>query len=215
MPACSDSASMQDHDPAVAAAAAILRRGGLVVYPTETLYGLGADAFNRKALERLVRIKGREAGKPIAVLVRDLDMLDQVAAEIPKTAELLAQRFWPGPLTIVFAARAHLSELLTGGSGSIGVRVSSHPRAAALVRALDKPLTAPSANPAGQPPPRSIDAARRYFGDNVDYYLDDEILPGEPASTIVDVRGRVRIVRHGAIAAAAIAAVVRDGRAPA
>lgn len=201
---------MPDRDPDLEAAAAILCSGGLVVYPTETLYGLGADAFNLLAVERVVRVKGRESGKPIALLVSDIEMLDQVAAEIPKTAQLLAQRFWPGPLTIVFTARACVSELLTGGSGSIGVRISSHRRADALVRALGKPLTAPSANPAGQPPPCRIEAARQYFGDEVDYYLGAEILPGTPASTVVDVRGGVKIVRHGAIAAAAIEAVARE-----
>ncbi|MBI3784240.1 MAG: threonylcarbamoyl-AMP synthase [Deltaproteobacteria bacterium] len=192
---------LDDAAPEVGSAARILAAGGIVVYPTETLYGLGADALNLQALERLVRLKGREPGKPISVLVSDTTMLSLLVADIPPLARRLMQRFWPGPLTIVFAASASVPEALSGGSGGIGVRVSSHPVATALVRALGKPLTTPSANPAGQPPPVTIAEARGYFGKGVDEYLDGGRLPGEPASTVVDVRQGLRVVREGAVPA--------------
>lgn len=195
MPDSSSSAS------AVDAAATVLAAGGIVVYPTETLYGLGADATNEAALQRLVELKGREAGKPILVLVGGEEMLEDVVEDISEAATDLMRRFWPGPLTIVLRARPSVSRVLTGGGDGIGVRVSSHPVATALVRALGRPVTAPSANPAGQRPPTHCDEARAYFGRRVDYYVDCGVLPGEPASTVVDARGSLRVIRDGAVPA--------------
>ena len=191
---------------AIAGAADVLRRGGVVVYPTETLYGLGVDATNPQALARLVALKGREAGKPISVLVADQTMLSELADEVSPLARRLVRRFWPGPLTLVLPARAGVSELLTGGTGTIGVRVSSHPVATALVAAVGRPVTSPSANPAGCAPPVTVDDARTYFGTTVDAYLDGGRLPGEPASTVVDVRDGLRVVREGAVSAAVLRA---------
>lgn len=207
MPDCSDSNALdQQH---IAAAVRVLRRGGLAIYPTETLYALGADALNPAALRRLAEVKGREPGKPIAVLISDHTMLEQLAVECSPQARALMRRFWPGPLTLVLCVRDGVSPLLTAGSG-IGVRLSSHPVATALVHALARPVTAPSANPAGMPPPRLIDAARAYFGDRVDYYLDGGRLPGEPASTVVDVRDGLTILRAGAIPTEALRATVSN-----
>src|SRR5512143_1959434 len=138
MPDSSNSAS------AVDTAAQVLAAGGIVVYPTETLYGLGADSGNEAALQRLVELKGREVGKPIAVLIRDMQMVRDIAEEIPRPAADLMRRFWPGPLTIVLRARLGVSRVLTGGGDGIGVRVSSHPIATALVCSLGRPVTAPS-----------------------------------------------------------------------
>jgi L-threonylcarbamoyladenylate synthase len=189
---------------AMDAALVTLRRGGVVVYPTETLYGLGVDATNPSALHRLVTLKVRQAGKPISVLVSDAEMLNGIVVEIPKAAGRLMHAFWPGPLTIVLRARAEVSEVLTAGSGTIGVRISSHPQAAELVRRLGRPLTTPSANPAGARPPVSVEAARAYFGDQVDVYVDAGTLPGEPASTVVEMTGELRVVREGAIPESAL-----------
>jgi L-threonylcarbamoyladenylate synthase len=185
---------------AIAAAAHVVAGGGIVVYPTETVYGLGADAGSAAALERLVALKGRESGKPIAVLISDLEMLRVVVSAVPPHAQSLMRRFWPGPLTLVLPARAGVSPLLTGTHGGIGVRLSSHPMATALVRELGRPITAPSANPAGRRPPVRIDEARDYFGSQVDYYLDAGPLRGEPASTVVDARDGITVIRAGAIA---------------
>jgi L-threonylcarbamoyladenylate synthase len=192
---CRDGVSDDD----VLHAVNLLRNGGAVVYPTETLYGLGVDALNESALVRLADLKVRDAHKPISVLVSDDRMLHGLVETIPPKARVLIERFWPGPLTMVFAARPELPAALTAGSGSIGARISSHPTAQALVTALGRPLTSPSANPAGQPPPKRIEDARAYFGGRVECYLDAGPLPGEPASTVVDVRGDLRLVRPGAI----------------
>ena len=200
---------MNDPLRAVEQAVAALRRGGIVVYPTETLYGLGVDATNESALRRLVALKGREEGKPISVLVSDDAMLHTVAAEVPPAAARLMRRFWPGPLTLALPAKAALSRILTGGGTTIGVRCSSHPLAAALVSGLNRPVTTPSANPAGAAPPVDVEQARRYFGGAVDVYLDGGTLPGGVGSTVVEPIS-AHIVREGSIAAADIAAALRE-----
>ncbi len=193
----------------LAVAVHTLAQGGVVVYPTETLYGLGVDASNPAALRRLVALKGREPGKPILVLIGDMTMLAALVDDVPPAAGRLMRRFWPGPLTIVLRARADVSPVLTGGSASIGVRLSSHPTAHTLPLRFGRPITAPSANPRGQAPPRSVEEARRYFGDAVDCYLDGGPLQGIP-STVVDACGVVRIVRHGAVPAADIHATLSE-----
>jgi L-threonylcarbamoyladenylate synthase len=204
---CSSSAAAPD---AIATAARVLAGGGLVVYPTETVYGLGADASNAAALDRLVLVKGREPGKPISVLLSDLSMLDALVCEVPPAARRLMARFWPGPLTLVLRARPGVSSVLTADGGGIGVRLSSHPMATALVRALGRPVTTPSANPAGQRPPATVDDARAYFGPRVDGYLDGGPVRGEPASTVVDVRGEWTVIREGAISRSSLLAVLSN-----
>jgi len=185
-----------------------LARGKLVVFPTETLYGLGADARSDAAVERLVAVRGREAGKPILVLVRDVAMAETVAAEMPEGARRLAARFWPGPLTLVLRARPGLSAALTAGSGTIGVRAPGHPAAAAIVDGLGGPVTAPSANPPGGTPPRRLDEARAYFGDRVDVYVDGGELPGG-GSTVASVDGdELRVLRAGVVSEAALRAAL-------
>jgi len=178
------------------------------VFPTETLYGLGADARSEAAVERLVAVRGREAGKPILVLVRDVAMAETVAAEVPEGARRLAARFWPGPLTLVMRARPGLPAALTAGSGTIGVRAPGHPVAAAIVDGLGGPVTAPSANPPGKEPPRRLDDARAYFGDRVDAYVDGGELPGG-GSTVAAVEGNeLRVLRAGVLSEAALRAAL-------
>lgn len=192
-------------------AVAALRAGGVVVFPTESVYGLGVDARSAAAVARLVAVRGREPGKPILVLVRDLAMAESMSAGFPPRAIRLAERFWPGPLTIVVPARPGLAEPLVAGTGTIGVRVSGHPVATALVSELDGPVTAPSANPPGADPPRRLAEARAYFGDAVQAYLDGGTLPGG-ASTVVAVdRQDVRVLREGLISRAAVDAALAYG----
>jgi L-threonylcarbamoyladenylate synthase len=192
------------------AGVAALASGGLVVFPTESVYGLGADARSPDAVARLVAVRGREPGKPILVLVDDLEMAGAVSREVPPAAAWLAARFWPGPLTLVLPARPGLPEPLTAGSGTIGVRVPAHAAARALVAGLGAPVTAPSANPPGEPPPRTLAAARAYFGDAVAAYVDGGTLPGG-ASTVAAVEGgRVRVLRAGSVSAEALQAALED-----
>jgi L-threonylcarbamoyladenylate synthase len=179
------------------------------VFPTETVYGLAADARSEAAVEHLVQVRGREAGKPILVLVGDLAMAESLAAEIPEAARRLAARFWPGPLTLVLRARAGLAPPLTAGTGTIGVRVPGHAVAAALLAGLGGPVTAPSANPPGAEAPRRVEDARAYFGDRVAVYLDGGALPGG-ASTVAAVDGgEVRVLRPGLVSEAALREALR------
>ncbi|MCX8072654.1 MAG: L-threonylcarbamoyladenylate synthase [Candidatus Binatia bacterium] len=182
-----------------------LRGGGAIVYPTETVYALGVRALDPEALQYLVALKVRAANKPISVLVADRGMLDALVRDVPRAAERLMQHFWPGPLTLALPAREHVPEVLTGGSGTIGIRISPHPLAHELVARLGEPITTPSANPAGERPPTTASAAREYFGEGVTYYLDWGPCPGEPVSTVVVVEAdQVVLVRRGAIAPEAI-----------
>ena len=189
---------------------AALRAGGVVVFPTETVYGIGVDACNAAAVDRLVRVRGRDDGKPLLVLVRDLAMAALMVAAVPPAAARLAARFWPGPLTLVLPARADLPAAVTAGTGTIGVRVSSHPLAAGLVETFGRPLTAPSAKPPGAPPAATIAAARDYFGATVDCYLDGGPCNGG-ASTVAVVEGStVRVLRPGPITADALNRALED-----
>ncbi len=179
-------------------ALARLRAGGAVVYPTETFYGLGARALSHPAVAAVARLKGRDAGKPIALIVADAAMLAQVVARIPAPALPLIERFWPGPLTLVLPARDGLPPALTGSGGMIGIRISSHPTAAALVQELGEPLTATSANPGGAEPALDLAAARGYFAAAVGY-VDGGRLAGGLGSTVVLVADdAVRVIRRGA-----------------
>jgi L-threonylcarbamoyladenylate synthase len=181
------------------AALAALARGEAIVYPTETFYGLGARALHAEAVDGVAALKGRDADKPIALIVRDAAMLARVVARIPAPAERLIARFWPGPLTLVLPARAGLPAPLTGGGEWIGVRVSSHPIAQRLVAALDEPLTATSANPGGAEPALDVAGARRYFGARVGAYVDGGTLAGGLGSTVVLVADdAARVIRRGA-----------------
>lgn len=186
----------------LAAALAALRRGEVAVFPTETLYGLAADALNPAAVERVAALKGRAANSPIAVIIAERAMLAQIAAEVSPLAEKLIARFWPGPLTLVLPAKKDLPAPLVNAEGKIGVRVSSHPVAARLARELGRPLTATSANPSGAEPARTIAEARAYFADKLNIFLDGGPLAGKIGSTVAEVeRDRLKIIRAGEIAA--------------
>ncbi len=189
-------------------AAAALERGGVVVYPTETLYGLGVDANAEAALARLGSLKGRDRDKPVSVLVASRAMLDEIVASVTDVAERLMEEFWPGALTLAFPARPHLSSALTGGAGTVAARISSEPIARAIVERLRRPLTATSANPGGAPAAADVAAARAYFGTRVDVYVDGGRTLGGPGTTVIDCSKDVpRLVREGAVPLAAIEAV--------
>jgi L-threonylcarbamoyladenylate synthase len=184
----------------VAEAARCLRGGGLVAFPTETFYGLGADALDARAVDGVFRAKGRPADKPLLVLVDSVAMAEAVAAEIPPRARRLMDRHWPGPLTLILVARPTLPPALTASTGTIGLRIPGHAVAAALVRAAGRPVTAPSANPHGEPSPRTAEDVLAGLGDRVDLVLDGGPTAGGPASTLLDLTGpRPRLLRPGAV----------------
>jgi L-threonylcarbamoyladenylate synthase len=195
----------------VADAAAALRAGELVVFPTETFYAIGADPMQPKALAAILQVKGRERDKPIALIAADAVSAFAIAREIPANARLLAETFWPGALTVVLPARQGLNEALTGPSGGIGVRVSPHPTARALAVAAGGLLTATSANLSGEPPARTLMQARQSLGARISVYLDGGTLSSDAPSTVVefDEDGCFRILRAGIIDRNAIAAALR------
>jgi L-threonylcarbamoyladenylate synthase len=186
-----------------------LRAGEVVVYPTETFYGMGADALSSAALDRLFALKGREPGKPVALIAADARSAFELAREVPEAARRLADAFWPGPLTLVLPARDNLPEPLIGPDGGVGVRVSSHPIARALAAGLGRPITATSANLAGGQPATTLGEARNAFGAKVKVYLEGGKLAASAASTVVACdRNGWRVLRAGAISDRAIAAAL-------
>ena len=182
-------------------ALAALKRGEVIVFPTETLYGLGADALNCSAVEKVFQLKGRDPNNPIPVLVADRAMLVSLVTQLPPLAEKLMAHFWPGPLTLVLPARAEIPRPLVNATGAIGVRISSQPIAAEIVRSLGRPLTATSANPSGQPGARTVKHAKTYFFGKIDIFVDGGELASFTGSTVAAVSGnKLRIIRVGAIA---------------
>jgi L-threonylcarbamoyladenylate synthase len=193
-------------------AIAALRAGELVVYPTETFYGIAADPLSPAALEKLFAIKGRDPQKPIALIAANSQMAFEVAREVPTIARRLASAFWPGPLTIVLPARKGFPHQLVGPDGGVGIRVSPHPIARALSDGLGKPITATSANRSGEEPATTVRAARESLGDKVKVFLDGGTSQASAPSTVVacDARG-YRIIRAGAISEREIVAALSVG----
>lgn len=184
----------------------------MIVFPTETLYGLGADALKFAAVDKVFQLKGRDPRNPIPVLVSDLLMLDALVAEISPLAKQLMACFWPGPLTLVLPARDDIPAPLVNTSGGVGVRISSQPIARKLVAMLGRPITATSANPSGQPAARTAAQARAYFSGAVDIFVDGGKLTSSSPSTVAEVVGeKVAIIRHGAIGAADLRNAVGKG----
>ena len=181
-------------------AAAALTRGEVIVYPTETLYGLGTNALDHKAVEQVYNLKGRDPAVPIPVIVADRAMLVSLTNDLSPLAERLIAVFWPGPLTLVLPSRPETPVRLRNNTGGIGVRISSQPIATALVQRLGKPLTATSANPSGQPAARTVAEAESYFAGKVNVFVDGGPLSAQVGSTVVEVIGdRLKMIRDGEI----------------
>lgn len=191
-------------------AAQALKRGEVIVFPTETFYGLGADALNETAVERVFSFKGRNPDNPIAVIVADQEMLAEIVTAIPPLAQRLMDRFWPGPLTLVLPAKKKLPQPLLNRDGSIGVRISSHPLAMQLARELGRPLTATSANLSGMEPARTVQEARVYFSGKVEIFVDGGMLTGKKGSSVVEVfQNELKIIREGEINSEQLRTVAR------
>ena len=186
-------------------AAQALRRGGLVAFPTETVYGLGANAFDPDAVARVFAAKDRPADNPLIVHVADRAAAGKVAARMTPLAEELATRFWPGPLTLVLDAVADLPQRTTAGLSTVAVRVPDHPVALALLRVTDRPLAAPSANRSGRPSPTTAQHVLEDLGARVDVIIDGGPCRVGVESTVVDARGDAPIVlREGGVSREAL-----------
>ena len=186
-----------------------LRDGGVVAFPTDTLYGLGADAFREDAVERVFEMKGRPSKMALPLLLGGARDLELVATDIPDSAWALVARFWPGPLTLILKSAPEVPAIVTGGGATVAVRVPNHPVPLQLTQRLGRPITGTSANVTGGPDPKTAEDVKRALGDRVDYIVEQSLgeqglgqiatTLGTP-STVLDLSGATpRLARQGAI----------------
>jgi L-threonylcarbamoyladenylate synthase len=200
---------------AVEHALAVIRAGGLVAIPTETVYGLAADASNETAVRRIFVAKGRPSDHPLIVHVASAEQLPEWSSNVPPTAALLADTCWPGPLTLLVPRAAHVLDVVTGGRATVGVRVPSHPLTTELLARFGGGLAAPSANRFGKVSPTTADHVRADLGDLVDFVLDGGPCPVGVESTIVDCTvDPPQILRPGGIPSEQVAAILGGLVAP-
>ena len=188
-------------------AACIVQRGGVLAMPTDSFYALGACALDEPAVRRVCAIKGQRESKPILVLISDRSQLDALVARVYPGAAVLMDRFWPGPLTIVFPASPRLSVALTAGTGTIGVRLPAHPRLVKLLR-VTGPLTGTSANRTGASPAQTALDVEQNLGYEVDLILDGGPSAATLPSTVVEATEVVRLLREGPIGRTALQTVL-------
>jgi L-threonylcarbamoyladenylate synthase len=191
----------------------LLAGGGILGLPTETFYALAADPYQAGALERLFTLKARPVAKPVLLLVASPEMVRRVAPKVPAAAARLMERFWPGPLTVILPALEDVPSLVTGGTGTVGVRQPRQVLTCRLLAALGFPVTGTSANRAGREPPTLAEEVAREFGKEVDLILEAGPCPGGLPSTVVDLSVTPpRLVRPGAVPAAALTEIIPDLR---
>lgn len=186
-----------------------LKNGEVVAIPTETVYGLAADALNAKAVEKIFLAKGRPQDNPLIVHINTVEMLNTIVSTIPKTALQLATCFWPGPLTIVLPRSANISNIVSGGLNTVGVRMPAHPIARAIITATNKPLAAPSANLSGSPSPTTAMHVLQDMNTRIPYIVDGGNCTVGVESTVLSLIDIPTILRPGFITAEEIASVLQ------
>ena len=190
-------------------AAASIRAGGLVAFPTETVYGLGANALDPVAVAKIFAAKGRPATNPLIVHVANANQIPPLVADWPVIARELAEKFWPGPLTIVVPKSSLIPDIVTGSGATVALRCPNHPVALALLNAAGVPIAAPSANRSGELSPTTAEHVRKSLAGTFDFLLDGGPCPGGLESTVVEITGTgIRILRPGLIGAAELDEVV-------
>lgn len=196
----------------VSAAAEIIRGGGLVAVPTETVYGLAGNALDEHAVREIYDVKGRPAVKPLSLMVPDKDAMEKYCADVPAQAKRLADRFWPGPLTIVLKARAVVPELVRAGGETVGLRCPDHPLTLETLRLAGVPFAAPSANPSGAESPKTAEKVMEYFAGKIPAVIDGGECGVGRESTLIDMSAApYRILRAGALDADAVADALVEG----
>ena len=191
---------VDSENPHTEEAVRIIRDGGVIAFPTDTLYGLGASIFHEGALNRIFEIKERDPSKPIPLLIPDVEVLSSLVTEVSNSARHFMDIFWPGPLTLVFKASAEIPKICLGGGDTIGVRMPDSPVAETLVREVGLPLTATSANLSGGPAPTSARIVEESIGDRIDLIVDGGVCEDPRPSTLIDVSGaKPKILREGRI----------------
>lgn len=200
---------MKGREKEIRRAASILREGGVVAFPTETVYGLGADAFNVRAVARVFEIKNRPFFDPLIVHVADWVELRRLITHLPADAESLIRRFWPGPLTLVLRKKDEVPDLVTAGLPTVAVRMPKHPMALDLIRAAGCPIAAPSANPFGYVSPTTAEHVRSQLGQKVDFLLDGGPCEVGLESTILSlVDEKPTLLRPGGLTVEEIESVI-------
>lgn len=190
----------------------IMRGGGLVAVPTETVYGLAGDGLDEKAVAEIYEVKGRPEVKPLSLMVHDAASMERYCENVPPQAYTLAKKFWPGPLTIVMKAKPCVPEIVRAGGETVGLRCPDHPLTLELLEKSGVPFAAPSANPSGEPSPKNADSVLKYFDGKIDAVLDGGECGIGCESTLIDLsRTPYRILRHGALPADEIADALVDG----
>ncbi len=178
----------------------VLRDGGVVAFPTDTLYGLGADVFNLDALQKVFDIKERPAGLALPVLIDSWKQFETVAADVTQVARTLAEKYWPGPLTLIVSKADAVPDLLTAGAPTVAVRVPDHPVPRSLARMFGGPITGTSANRSGEPDLKSLEELTAQLGSRVDYVVTAGPAPMGTASTVIDISaGGLKLIREGAL----------------
>jgi len=187
-------------------AIAILKKGGIVAFPTDTVYGLGADPFNEQAVDRIYKVKRRPHNLPFPLLLAEKSDLLKVASVVPEIAWQLAERFLPGGLTLVLRKSPWVPGSVTAGGDTVAVRIPNHPVPIALIRGLGTPIVGTSANLSGRSSPVTAEEVREQLGEQVDLIIDGGRCPGGIESTVLDVSSKVpALIREGAIPRAEIA----------
>ena len=178
----------------------VLKTGGVIAFPTDTFYGLGADPFNPVALSKIFQIKQRPADKPLLILIHSKDQMKQLTKQVTPLAQALMINFWPGPLTLLLKAAPNFPKELTAGTDKVGIRLPAHLFTLQLLEALGHPLTAPSANISGTVEMRTAWEVASALGDKLDLIIDDGQTPGGKVSTILDTTTNPpTIIREGAV----------------
>ena len=181
-------------------AAELIKQGKIVVFPTETVYGIGTNGLDEQAVKKLYNVKQRPLNKPISLLVSNMEMVTQIAKDITETEYKIMEKFFPGPLTIILKKQEIVPGIVTAGGDTVGVRMPSGEIARKLVEAAGVPIAAPSANITGEPSGTNLQNIKKYFEDNVDFYIDGGQSEIGLASTIVQViDGKPQILRQGSI----------------
>ena len=187
-------------------AIAILKKGGIVAFPTDTVYGLGADLLNEQAIDRIYKVKKRPPNLPLPLLLAEKSDLLKVASVVPEIAWQLAERFLPGGLTLVLRKSPWVPSAVTAGGDTIAVRIPDHPVPIALIRGLGTPIVGTSANLSGRSSPVTAEEVRQQLGDEVDLIIDGGRCPGGTESTVLDLSSKVpALIRAGAIPRAELA----------
>lgn len=195
----------------ISSAAELIRQGGLVAVPTETVYGLAGNGLDADAVQKIYEVKGRPTVKPLSLMVPDESAMELCCHDVPPQAYVLAHKFWPGPLTIVLPAREHIPPIVLAGGDTVGLRCPDHPLTLELLHTCGLPLAAPSANPSGEPSPKTAEQVFSYFDGKIEAVIDGGSCGIGKESTLIDMSAApYRILRQGALPAETIADVLAE-----